>query len=287
MGIGAIGNNSYNNYYQGVNRKSSNVPFSTQVNNSPTINLKLTDEDTGDRALTCVGFPDGGSASVYKADNYTEANPQYRVKYWDNEGVEKEYFVNPQNVNPENASYVEMLAYSTYSDMMGTTNDAFGKFLQAAGGVNGDKTYDLSNIDTKMNFKSLVKEFMELQYSAGNLQGYLSYKQLYDYMDELGKNEKNESTDVQKLLSEKKNEIYEKLKNGDTEESFQIGGSTFTEKEWDKLLGEVDDITEEMREAMREEHQKRFEEAVDEEREELRNESNESSISALLADRTE
>lgn len=70
--------------------------------------------------------------------------------------------------------------------------------------------------------------------------------------------------DYQRIISERKNEIYEKLKNGDTEESFQIGGNSFTEKEWDKLLSEVDDITEEMREAMREEHQKRFAETVEE-----------------------
>ena len=55
-----------------------------------------------------------------------------------------------------------------------------------------------------------------------------------------------ENTDYQKILSERKSESYEKLKNGDTEESFQIGGSSFTEKEWDKLLSKVDDITEEM-----------------------------------------
>ena len=70
--------------------------------------------------------------------------------------------------------------------------------------------------------------------------------------------------DYQRIISERRNEIYEKLKNGDTEESFQIGGNSFTEKEWDKLLSEVDDITEEMREAMREEHQKRFAETVEE-----------------------
>ena len=68
----------------------------------------------------------------------------------------------------------------------------------------------------------------------------------------------------QELISERKNEIYEKVKNGDTEVSFQIGGSSFTEKEWDKLLSEVDDITEEMREAMCEEHENRFAEAVKE-----------------------
>ena len=48
--------------------------------------------------------------------------------------------------------------------------------------------------------------------------------------------------DYQRIISERRNEIYEKLKNGDTEESFQIGGSSFTEKEWDKLLSEVDAV---------------------------------------------
>ena len=56
-------------------------------------------------------------------------------------------------------------------------------FLRAAEGVNVDRKYDSSNIDSKMDFKPLVKEFMEMQYNAKNLQGYLSYKQLYDYMD--------------------------------------------------------------------------------------------------------
>ena len=74
----------------------------------------------------------------------------------------------------------------------------------------------------------------------------------------------NGTMDYRRIISERRNEIYEKLKNGDTEESFQIGGNSFTEKEWDKLLAEVDDITEEMREAMREEHEKRFAEAVKE-----------------------
>lgn len=183
MGIGAIGNYSYNNYYQGVNKASSGQSFATSMNTSTHITLKMTDEDTGDKALTCVGFPNGGSASVYKADNYSEANPQYRVKYWDNKGEEREYFVDPRKVNPSNTSYVEMLAYSTYADIQGGTNDAFGKFLTAAEGVNVDRKYDSSNIDTKMDFKPLVKEFMEMQYNAKNLQGYLSYKQLYDYMD--------------------------------------------------------------------------------------------------------
>ena len=99
---------------------------------------------------------------------------------------------------------------------------------------------------------------------AGSKSGVRSDKRFDDYIE--AKTESYPDMDYQKLLSEKRYEIYEKLKKGDTEPSYQIGGSSFTEKEWDKLLDEVDDITEEMREAMREEHQKRFAESVDEQK---------------------
>ena len=122
-------------------------------------------------------------------------------------------------------------------------------------------TYDAESMNTKMDFKALFKEFMQSQYNAGNMTGYLSYKRLYDCME--SETESLQNAEYQKLISEKKNEIYEKLKNGDTEESFQIGGNSFTEKEWDKLLAEVDDITDEMRKAMREEYEKRFAEVIE------------------------
>ena len=31
---------------------------------------------------------------------------------------------------------------------------------------------------------SMIKEFMQLQYDPNNLSGYLSYKELYDYINE-------------------------------------------------------------------------------------------------------
>ena len=68
--------------------------------------------------------------------------------------------------------------------------------------------------------------------------------------------------DLRKFISNKKNEIYEKLKNGDTEISIPIGAQSFTEEEWDKLLEKIDNITDEMKEAMREEYQKEVEEEL-------------------------
>ncbi len=65
----------------------------------------------------------------------------------------------------------------------------------------------------------------------------------------------------EKQLEEKRNEIYEKIKSGDTEQSFQIGASSFTLREWDKLISEVDEIMDDTRREMRKEHQQRQEKA--------------------------
>lgn len=51
-------------------------------------------------------------------------------------------------------------------------------------------------------------------------------------------------------------EMTEKLKNGDTQTSYQIGAQSFTEKEWDTFLDKFDAIQEEMTEKMREEHER-------------------------------
>lgn len=46
-------------------------------------------------------------------------------------------------------------------------------------------------------------------------------------------------------------EIYEKIKNGNTEEEFQIGAMSLTLKEWDELIDRFDDLEEEIKEAVK------------------------------------
>ena len=140
------------------------------VSSNITLNFSGTEESGN--ALTAVGFP----------DNYNQANPEYRVRYWDKEGNYTDTNVTINSVEPSNASYLEMLAYTTYSDVQGMTSNAYGNFLQAANGVNGDITYDSNSINEKKDYISMVKEFMQLQYDCGNLAGYLSFKEFYDYM---------------------------------------------------------------------------------------------------------
>ena len=48
--------------------------------------------------------------------------------------------------------------------------------------------------------------------------------------------------------------LSEKVKNRETEESFQIGAKTFTNQEWKEFLDKYDSIQEVIKELMRERH---------------------------------
>lgn len=58
-------------------------------------------------------------------------------------------------------------------------------------------------------------------------------------------------------IREEIDKIREKVKNGDTEVSFQIGGASFTIKEWDKMLEKFDTVQEAIKEQIKEEIAKR------------------------------
>ncbi|MDO5575260.1 MAG: hypothetical protein Q4G60_14920 [bacterium] len=244
MGIAGVNSYNYANYYQdNVNRRSEQASGSFSTSASQGIVLHMSDGETGTKALTSVGFANGASASVFKADNYTDDNPQYLVKYWDENGDIQEYAVNPKEVDPSNASYIEMLAYSTYSDVQGYTTNAYRDFMSAAGGTSADLEYDSSNINEKRNFKLMVQEFMQMQYDAGNLSGYTSNKQFYEYMDST-----DSKMNFSKALEQYGEQIKEKIKNGETEPTYQIGGQSFTETEWKKLIEKIDKDIEKIQE---------------------------------------
>lgn len=64
-------------------------------------------------------------------------------------------------------------------------------------------------------------------------------------------------------ISDRKSEIAKKVKNGETEESFVIGGASYTNREWDRLLKKVDDNTEAVKERQENEKMKRLREFYD------------------------
>ena len=190
MSISGINNYNYPSYYAGARHntvktggRDSGVLSSTS-NASSNITLHMSDGGNSGNALTAMGFPDGTSASVFQADDYNPADPEYRVRYWDKEGNYTDTMVKVKDIDPQNASYLEMLAYTTYGDVEGLTKNAFGNFMSAAGGVNGDLSYNADSINGKKDYMSMIKEYMQLQYDSNNLSGYLSYKELYDYMND-------------------------------------------------------------------------------------------------------
>ena len=211
--------------------------------------------------ITTVG--NTGYIAMY-ADSSTEQEPIIKVG---------EYEVRINDVNPSNATKMEMFALMSYMDDKGLTNNQGMKSFNKMTAYSSQAEYNgfCSGIYDENTAWTMKRDWIGILGNAkstfiDNPQTYKQGLECEKIIENLKKwsessyasEAESENTDYQKIISERKSEIYEKLKNGDTEESFQIGRSSFTEKEWDKLLSEVDDITEEMREAMREEHQKRF-----------------------------
>lgn len=75
---------------------------------------------------------------------------------------------------------------------------------------------------------------------------------------------KAKKEDYQAILQGKIEELSEKIKNGDTETSYQIGAQSFTQTEWNKLIEEFDEAEENVRKLMREEQERKEEEELQE-----------------------
>lgn len=100
----------------------------------------------------------------------------------------------------------------------------------------------------------------------------------------------SETIDLMQFIRERMAEIFVMVKNGDTEQSFQIGNSSFTIKEWERFLEKFDDVEDAIRELMKEEQEKRAGEAEQTERTETSSVSASASvvegISALVSEST-
>jgi len=259
MGINGVGSFYVQNYDVQDRGRSTRGKISVDdfacIGNATSLSES---SDNGKRiGITTVG--NRGYIAMY-ADSSTEQDPIVKVG---------DYEVRVKDVNPNNATKMEMFALMSYMDDKGLTNNQGMKSFNKMTAYSSQAEYNgyCSGISDENAAWTVERDWIGILGNAketffSNPQTYNQGLECERIIENLkkwsGASFDDENTDYQKILSERKSEIYEKLKNGDTEVSFQIGGSSFTEKEWDKLLSEVDDITEEMWEAMREEHQKRF-----------------------------
>lgn len=69
------------------------------------------------------------------------------------------------------------------------------------------------------------------------------------------------SEDFTKAISDKIDELKDKIANGDTEAKFQIGDESYTIKEWNRLLEKFDSQEEAVKKLMKEEQEDRLEDA--------------------------
>lgn len=104
--------------------------------------------------------------------------------------------------------------------------------------------------------------------------------------DNTAENISSETTNYNELFKQKINELFNKVQNGETEPSFQIGARSFTQKEWDEFLEKFDSAEETVRQLMREAHEKRVAKREKEEQLEKDAESIENAANLLTSDTT-
>lgn len=74
-----------------------------------------------------------------------------------------------------------------------------------------------------------------------------------------------EQPDFAKMISDKIDDLYEKIRKGEAVPSFQIGARTFTLEEWEKFLKQFDSLQDAIRQLIEEEKEAREKEAKEDE----------------------
>ena len=157
------------------------------VNNSQGLTFHWSKNEEGDKAIGACGLKGGGSATVYRPADFDPANPVYKVKVWDAAGkVTTECMVDASKVDPQNSNFLDMLAYSGHLADSGEYPDAFGAFIDSTANPHGPgSAYD--SYSDNMNWKSIAKYYMQLQYDLGNTGGYMYYKKFWDFLEQYEK----------------------------------------------------------------------------------------------------
>lgn len=154
--------NSYNtnvnpNYYKNL-QNLTNRPAQSMNVNSRSVSLSI------DALFSCGSPITGQTASVYRDESYTKDNPVMLVKGVDSQGNEYEERVNLKEVNPSHASYIEMVALSTYLDSEGKSNGANPGIEPSL--------CEYNDYFVKQDYITPLKWLAECQWKSKNLDGY-------------------------------------------------------------------------------------------------------------------
>jgi hypothetical protein len=157
---------------QSTNKTQSASFAAVQNNNDTPISL-----DSSALVSSALRLPGGGmmSASVFKSVNFSVDNPVMLVRGTDGDGKAFEVEVNINNVNPNNASFVEMFALDGYFAANGQSS---GITRAAAGAMSG--AVGRNTAFTQFDFVSPLKEFLETQRFHNNWDGVMRLSPVID-----------------------------------------------------------------------------------------------------------
>ena len=123
------------------------------------------------------------SLTVYQPKDFDPANPVYKVKVWDKGGNVTERMVDVSKVDTTGSDYIDMFAYSSHLSASGKCPGAQSAFIRAGANQHGADNRTHDDLFGMNDWISVLKDAMQTQYDAGNLKGYLDYKQFWDFLD--------------------------------------------------------------------------------------------------------
>ena len=187
MGINGISTGYYETKYTNVKNKANIASASfvgnmgkTAATQNASFALHISNEADGQSIGSSADR--NGSVTVYKPKDFDPSHPVYKVKAWDAEGnVTAERMVDVAEVDPNSADYLDMFAYASHLADSGKCPDAQGAFTGANAIYNSDSGYSYFD---KTDWLGIVRDMMQMQYDAGNLAGYVKYKQFWDCLEQ-------------------------------------------------------------------------------------------------------
>lgn len=264
MNISALRQTNYRTDYAGY-KATGDAKTDAFYNGLSSATEKSTTKREGDiLGLTMLPYSDSMSygMAAYYSEASTEEYPVIQIS--SNYGGEQRLY---DDVDPRNATQLEMFALACYLDDQGITNGGtFGSYSRmqayatnAAYLEYGIDLQDPANASAKIDWISMLTQMAQIYLQ--NTQAYSQYLDCNSLVSTFeGWSEGNigkEHIDYQKILQEKISEISAKIRNGDTEQTYQIGGQAFSEKEWEELLEKFDSVQDAIGELMREEQEQR------------------------------
>ena len=143
------------------------------------------DADEGETLVgSSVDALTGVSIAVYKPKDFDADNPVYHVKTWGTGGNMTERMVDISKVDPGNCDEIDMSAYTWHLSSSGQFPKAFLLFAAARRSMqNEQQKYNANTLFEKVNWMDIIRDFMQMQYDAHNMKGYLDYKELLGFME--------------------------------------------------------------------------------------------------------